>query len=267
MPKSTPPATPDHRLGQVGDLTDLDGLHRVPLGLLEVAGERGEHGPRVDVRPAKARKAETVDDPLDLLEAHPGRDHLSERRLGPHEMGQRPERPLRIVLPLRRLKGLLLDLEPRSGEGPTPVEGSPSGGKDGVERGPVPDGPSHLQGLGRGLPPAVDVPSPLQLDRDRRQQLGAHGRRPVGHAGERLVVEGELLLADEPDLGRHPERRQDQRGPNQPLGIAEGPCHVGGGEHGGPPPRVPGVAEGCGEVEQQVTSQLEDGTCEQLQQT
>ena len=86
-----------------------------------------------------------------------------------------------------------------------PVEGGRGRGQDDVEGGPVPDGPRHRQGLGRESPPTIDVPSPLQLDGDRGQEPSSNRRRLIGHAGERLLVEGEDLLVDDPDLRRSAE--------------------------------------------------------------
>ena len=115
-------------------------------------------------------------------------------------------------------------------------------------------------------PPAIDVPSPVQLDGDRGQEPSPNGRRLIGHAGERLLEEGEGLLADEPDLRRSAEGARIRAARARRWGSPRVRATSAAAKTVGSPPRVPGIAEGRGQVDQQVTAQLEGRSVEQLQQ-
>ena len=109
------------------------------------------------------------------------------------------QRPLGIVLPLGRRQRLLLDVEPRFREALAPVEGGPGRGQDDVEGGPVPDGPGHLQRLGREL--ASGDRCPLPTAARRRSRTGAELERATAHRARRRAP---------PRRGRGPPRRRSR---------------------------------------------------------
>ena len=148
-----------------------------------------------------------------------------------------------------------------------PVEGGQAVASTALRVGPSPMARAISTRLGRESPPAIEVP--VRIAARWRSRTGAErdGRRLVGHAGEGLLVESEGLLVDGPGLRRSSRSRARVRAARaRRCGSPRVRATSAAAKTVVPLPGVPGVAERRGQVEQQVTSQLEGRSVEQLKQ-